>query len=60
MQEFVNKQLPGSMQEVAFGLSTLPPPPSILTLEQIQEVFREEQPKEYPFLEQAQRKRKGR
>jgi hypothetical protein len=52
MEEFVKKQLLGSIQEgVASGLSTFPFPPSVLIIEQIQEVVREEQPKDNPFLE---------
>jgi hypothetical protein len=36
MQEFVNKQLPGWIQEeIASGLSNFPPAPSVLTREQI-------------------------
>jgi hypothetical protein len=55
MQEFVNKQLLGWIQEgVTSGLSKLPPPPSALIIEQIREVVRKEQPKENPFLDQVQ------
>jgi polyhydroxyalkanoate synthesis regulator phasin len=44
MQEFVNKQLPGWLQEgVTSGLRNLPQPPLALTLEQIREVIRAEQ-----------------
>jgi polyhydroxyalkanoate synthesis regulator phasin len=44
MQEFVNKQLPGWIQEgITSGLRNLPPPPPALTLEQIREVIRVEQ-----------------
>jgi hypothetical protein len=39
MQEFVNKQPPGWIEEgVASGLSNLPQAPSALTFEQIREV----------------------
>jgi hypothetical protein len=54
MQEFVNKQLSGWIQEgVASGQSNLPPTPPPLTIEEIQEVVCVEQPKDNPFLEQA-------
>jgi uncharacterized protein YqfA (UPF0365 family) len=56
MQEFVNKQLPGWIQEgVTSGLRNLPQPPSALTIEQIREVVQAEQPKPNPFAEQVQR-----
>jgi hypothetical protein len=61
MQEFVNKQLPGLIQEgVALGLSNLLQAPSALTIEQIREVVRSEQPKAYPFAEQVQKEKRER
>jgi hypothetical protein len=58
MQEFVNKQLPGWIQEgVSSGLRNLPPPPPTLTIEQIREVVRSEQPRANPFDEQVERER---
>jgi hypothetical protein len=49
MEEFVNEQLPGWIQEgVSAGLRTLPPPPPVLTLEQIRAVIRAEQPQNIP------------
>jgi hypothetical protein len=49
MQEFVNQQLPGWIQEeVTSGLRNLPPPPPALTLEQIREVIRAEQTQRNP------------
>jgi hypothetical protein len=59
MQEFVNKQLPGWIQQgVASGLSNLPPPPPALTLEQIREVVRAEQPN--PVVERIRRQEQER
>jgi hypothetical protein len=59
MQEFVNKQLSGWIQQgVAAGLSNLPPPPSALTLEQIREVIRAEQPN--PVVERLRRQEQER
>jgi hypothetical protein len=58
MQEFVNKQLPGWIQEgVSAGLKTLPPPPPVLTLEQIRALIRAEQPQKAPEEGAAQRER---
>jgi hypothetical protein len=61
MQEFVNKQLPRWIQEVvSSGLRNLPQPPPVLTLEQIREVIRAEQPSQNPDAEkiaQDQRER---
>jgi hypothetical protein len=59
MQEFVNKQLSGWIQQgVASGLSNLPPPPPALTLEQIREVVRAEQPN--PVVERLRRQEQER
>jgi hypothetical protein len=61
MQEFVNRQLPGWIQEgVAFRLSRLPPTPQALTLEDIREVIGNERPKENPFLEQVAKEKEKR
>jgi hypothetical protein len=61
MQEFVNQQLLGWIQEgVASGLSNLPQAPSAITIEQIREVVRAEQPKANPFTEQVQREKRQR
>jgi gas vesicle protein len=52
----VNKQLPGWIQEgVSSGLRNLPPPPPVLTIEQIRDVVRAKQPKTNPFAEQIVR-----
>jgi hypothetical protein len=45
---------------VTSGLSKVPPPLPALTIEQNQEVVRQEKPKENPFLEQAQKERRER
>jgi hypothetical protein len=56
MQEFVNKQLPGWIQEgVSAGLKNLPPPPPTLTIEQIREVVKEQQPRNNPITERRAR-----
>jgi hypothetical protein len=61
MQEFVNKLLPGWIQEgVASGLRNLPQALSALTIEQIREVVRTEQPIANPFKEQAKKERRER
>jgi hypothetical protein len=58
MQEFVNKQLPGWIQEgVSSGLRNLPPPPPTLTIDQIREVIRSEKPAVNPVDVQAERER---
>jgi hypothetical protein len=58
MQEFVNKQLPGWIQEgVSAGLRNLPPPPPTLTIDQIREVVQQEQPKINPVTERRARER---
>jgi hypothetical protein len=60
MQEFVNKQLPGWIQEgVSSGLRNLPPPPPTLMIEQIREVVREEQPQPNPFEATTEKARVG-
>jgi exonuclease VII large subunit len=59
MQEFVNKQLSGWIQQgVASGLSNLPLPPPALTLEQIREVVQAEQPN--PVVERLRREEQER
>jgi hypothetical protein len=53
--------MPSWIQEgVAFRLSSLPPLPSVLTIEHIREVVREEQAKYNPFLEQDHKEKRER
>jgi hypothetical protein len=58
LQEFVNKQLPGWIQEgVTSGLRNLPPSPPALTLEQIRVVIRAENSQSNPDAERIARER---
>jgi hypothetical protein len=61
MQEFMNKQLPGWIQKgVTSGLRNLSQASPALTIEQIREVVRSEQPKVNPFAEQVEKDRRKR
>jgi hypothetical protein len=61
MQEFVNKQLLGWIQEgIASWISNCPQAPPTLTIDQIREVVHAEQPKINPFSELAQREKRER
>jgi hypothetical protein len=61
MQEFVNKQLSGWIQEgVTSGLSNLLPALSTLTIDQIREVVQAKQPMINSFTKQAQKEKRER
>jgi hypothetical protein len=58
MQQFVYQPLPGWIQDgVSAGLRNLPPPPPTLTIEQIREVVKEQQPKINPITEKRAREK---